>query len=71
MKIRDAGTWTTTVTPEEGRDMCVKLRLLEMLQHGDDEYIRFTQKGINVLATLTYLLQLQADAEPDDILRGS
>jgi len=25
----------------------------------------------NVLATLTYLLQLQADAEPDDILRGS
>ena len=71
MKTIEVEAWAVTVDPTEARDLCVSLDLLEVLQHGDNEYVRFTQKGFNVLAALTFLLHMQADSDPEDILRGS
>lgn len=39
-------------SPKECMALCVELCLLERMTHGDDEYIRFTQLGHNVMAAL-------------------
>jgi hypothetical protein len=71
MKIIDAGTLATTVTFQDGVKLCKQLKLIEFMRHGPHEYVRLTQKGINVAATLTEMLAQQAEATPDDILRGA
>jgi len=42
-------------SPEECMDLCADLGLIERMKHGDDEYVRYTQKGHNVLAGLMTL----------------
>jgi len=68
----DAGTWNVTVTFEDGMALCEKLKLVETMHHGDADYSRFTQKGINVLATLTELMgQMGEASEAGDVLKVS
>jgi hypothetical protein len=72
MKVVNAGTWKVTVGFDDGLKLCEKLKLVEFMQHGDATYTRFTQKGINVLATLTELMHQHAEAVEDgEVLRGS
>jgi len=47
---------------------CVRLGLIEMMQHGDDEYIRYTQLGHNVLSAL---MTIAGDIDIDDPLKAS
>jgi hypothetical protein len=52
--------------------LCEQLKLVETMQHGDADYSRFTQKGVNVLATLTELMGQMAEAgEAGDVLKVS
>jgi len=72
MKVIDASTWSITITFEDGMKLCEELKLVELMQHGDHDYTRFTQKGMNVLATLMELMQQMAEAtEAGEVLRGS
>jgi hypothetical protein len=72
MKTIDAGTWNVTVDFDGGMKLCEKLGLVEFMDHGDATYTRFTQKGINVLATLTEMMHQHAEAAAEgEILRGS
>lgn len=72
MRMIDAGTWKVTITFEDGMALCEKLKLVEMMQHGDVDYSRFTQKGINILATLTELMKQMGEAsEAGDVLKVS
>jgi hypothetical protein len=49
-------------------DLCVKLGLIEIMRHGNSEYIRYTEDGINVLAAL---VGMQANMDMDDVLKSS
>ena len=72
MRTIDAGAWNVTITFEDGMALCEQLKLVETMQHGDADYSRFTQKGINVLATLTELMGQMAEAsEVGDVLKVS
>ena len=72
VKIIDGGTLAVSMSFEDGMKLCEQLKLIELLQHGDGDYSRFTQKGINVAATLLQLLQQQAEAAAaGEVLRGS
>jgi len=72
VKVIDAGTLAVSMSFEDGMKLCEKLQLLETMQHGEGDYARFTQKGINVVATLVQLLQQQAEAAAaGEVLKGS
>jgi len=72
MRTIDAGAWNVTITFEDGMKLCEQLKLVETMQHGDADYSRFTQKGDNVLATLTELMGQMAEAgEAGDVLKVS
>jgi hypothetical protein len=47
---------------------CVRLGLIETMQHGDNDYIRYTQLGHNVLSAL---VTIAGDIDIDDHLRAS
>lgn len=64
------GASVTSVTFEEGVELCRKLKLVEFMRHDNNDYTRFTQRGIDVMATLTEILQQQAKAK-EYILKGS
>jgi len=49
-------------------DLCEKLGLIERMAHGDKEYIRYTEDGMHVLATL---LTLQTQMDRDSPLVAS
>ena len=55
-------------SPDKCRAECERLGLVERLKLGDDEYVRFTQHGHNVMAGLALLL---AETDFDDVLKGS
>ena len=72
MRTIDVGMWKVTITFEDGMKLCEQLKLVETMQHGDADYSRFTQKGINVLATLTELMRQMAEAgDAGDVLKVS
>ena len=52
----DIQTRGFTITPDKSPracfDLCERLGLIERMKHGGEEYIRFTQKGHNVMAAL-------------------
>ena len=52
-----------SVSRDECLAICVNFGLVDMMQHGDREYIRMTQQGVNVLCIM---LELMADmSDPD------
>lgn len=67
--VVDLSGWTADITYNEGLVLCEQLKLIEQLRHGDVDYGRLTQTGINVLATL---MQLGVHASyPENRLKGS
>ena len=48
--------------------LCEKLGLVETMQHGGNDYIRYTENGVNVLAGL---IALQGHIDLDDVLSAS
>jgi hypothetical protein len=69
MEVIDLGALQPDLSYEEGIRLCVKLKLVETMQHGDQEYIRMTQKGTNVISALMTLMSDCCD--PENILRPS
>jgi len=55
-------------SPSDCFDLCEQLGLIERMKHGDEEYIRFTQKGHNVMAAL---ISIPEYADLDNPLRVS
>jgi hypothetical protein len=49
-------------------DECERLGLIERMKHGDNDYIRYTQLGHNVLAAL---MTIADDIDIDDTLKVS
>ena len=47
-------------------DECERLGLIERMKHGDDDYIRFTQLGHNVLCAM---VSITGDIDIDDTLK--
>ena len=57
-----------TVSYADCIDLCEELGLVETMTHGGNDYIRYTEKGVNVLAGL---VGLQSHIDLDDVLRAS
>jgi hypothetical protein len=57
-----------TISYEECIALCEKLGLIETMQHGGNDYIRYTENGVNVLAGL---VGMQAHIDADDVLSAS
>jgi hypothetical protein len=64
----DNATRGFTITPDKSPracfDLCEQLGLIERMTHGDEEYVRFTQKGHNVMAALISIPEYWAIARP-------
>jgi hypothetical protein len=72
MIIVDSETLQPITDFDEGLKLCESLGLIEIMQHGGDEYTRFTRKGMDVHNTLMELIYQHAETpEPGDVLRGS
>jgi hypothetical protein len=69
MLLVDVSNWTPNVTYDEGLKLCEKLGLIETLTHGEHDYGRLTQTGINVLRVLMVMAGHAAD--PKNTLKGS
>ena len=68
-RLVDLAAWTPDISYDDGLALCERLKLIELLQHGDHGYGRLTQTGVNVLHTL---LQMAGHASyPENILKGS
>ena len=57
-----------TISYEDCIALCEKLGLVETMSHGDNDYIRYTENGVNVLAGL---VGMQAHIDLDDVLSAS
>ena len=57
-----------TISYEDCIALCERLGLVETMQHGTNDYIRYTENGVNVLAGL---VGLQARIDLDDVLKTS
>ena len=56
-----------SMSRDECRDMCEELGLVDTLQHGDTDYIRITQKGIDALCVLLDLLAEMSDPDVEPL----
>jgi hypothetical protein len=53
---------------EDCIDECERLGLIERMSHGENDYIRYTQLGHNVLSAL---MTIAGDIDIDDTLKAS
>lgn len=69
----DLSAWKVSQTFDKRMKLCLQLGLIETLQHGQYDYVRLTQKGVNVFQTLMHLAKCAALAEidPENKLKGS
>jgi len=67
--IVDMSNWQPDCTYDEGLVLCEKLGLTEMMWHGDNDYGRLTQTGVNVLYTLMQMAAFAAN--PNNVLKES
>lgn len=65
----DIGGFATDKTYNECIDLCVQLKLIEVMRHGNEDYARFTQTGINVLGGL--IAFAGGTVNPEDKLKVS
>ena len=65
----DLSEWTADRSYVECLKLCEKLKLIKSVKHGEHEYGRLTQTGINVFRCL--LRMATNAANPENILRQS
>ena len=66
-RVVDLSAWAPEATYDEGLALCRKLKLIEMVQHGDHDYGRLTERGKTVLFTLMTMAGYASD--PENILK--
>jgi hypothetical protein len=57
-----------TKSYEDCIELCEELGLIETMKHGGNDYIRYTERGVNVLAGL---VGMQANIDYDEVLNAS
>jgi hypothetical protein len=67
MRAVDMSGWAADISYDECLALCAELGLVETLQHGEHEYARVTQNGINVMNALMRLAIYASD--PNNKLR--
>ena len=68
-RVVDLSNWQPDVSYDEGLQICKGLGLIELVQHGEHDYGRLTQTGINVFMTL---MQMAGNASfPENMLKTS
>jgi hypothetical protein len=61
VQVIDLSAWAPDSDYDECMALCVKLKLIETLQHGEHDYARLTKAGRNVLAMLMQLASFASD----------
>jgi hypothetical protein len=54
---------------EEGTQLCAKLKLIELMRHGEHRYARITKRGHLVMMTM--VMMSLASADPKNVMKVS
>lgn len=65
--VVDLSDFRPTISYDDALKLCQELGLIEVIQHGEHDYGRLTQKGINVFNAL--MLMMSHTASPENILK--